>query len=737
MIIKGDAGRYLGAGLLSLTLGISSATAIADDDDHEDGKLVRLIHVSDVHGHIVPHDENFLFSGNRENAGGVARLATAIKHARQEVNKNKTLTFMVGDATHGSAETTFTLGDAIMPVFNALELDGFLPGNWDFAFGPRVFRNRYVPAQQGTVKLSPNNQTTLSASKPQCNGSAGPAVCNVIPANFDTVANNVYNFNEGASGAARKVTLDPNKRPLPAFVIKEANGVKVAFIGITSTRLPVQNPLFNLSFAFTKGHTELPADIAAARDQGAEIIVLATELGLGDNIQLAKEIDGIHVILSGDTHEALPEPIIVTRKNGEKTIIVESGEDAYLGLLDLYVDDDEIVSHSFELVEVTDEVAEDTSNYFVQGGIKSLVENSVKSFYSGPDFKCHTFGNGGMAFGNGHTLCTPLDTVVGHTEATLHRRDVIGDIFNNFIGDAAVFLGERLDPAKFTADRTIGITNGFRYDIPILGMNVQLDGPDGGVSDGAITVGELYNYLPVTAAASVVEFTGGLLRGRYEDFLEGVFDPNPYRHRGGWWMGFSSNMHFVLDLENAPTSVPLSTRGGRIVDMSINGNKWDPSEIYYVMSCYPHGEATDRQCRTSGGRNMMFPCGDFNPDPNVQSNIGLCPPVNTRNIVDWNRSPRVLQVAPSNYFAPVQVLREYFKTHPVITEAEYGPARKNTTTIPYTGCADGKIPEKDKDCDGVPDSLFGEVQPVQNAGPEWLGRGDFGATVTGGSPHAH
>ncbi len=64
-------------------------------------------------------------------------------------------------------------------------------------------------------------------------------------------------------------------------------------------------------------------------------------------------------------------------------------------------------------------------------------------------------------------------------------------------------------------------------------MGTPLDGPDGGISDGAITVGEVYNYMPFTPAVSSVDFTGGLLRGRYEGFLEGVFDPHPFRHRGG------------------------------------------------------------------------------------------------------------------------------------------------------------------------------------------------------------
>ncbi|HEN46993.1 MAG TPA: hypothetical protein ENI75_01340 [Mizugakiibacter sp.] len=117
---------------------------------------------------------------------------------------------------------------------------------------------------------------------------------------------------------------------------------------------------------------------------------------------------------------------------------------------------------------------------------------------------------------------------------------------------------------------------------------------------------------------------------------------------------------------------------------------------------------------------MQFPCGAFNPDRNVASVIGLCAPLNTENIVDPTRKPAVLQVAPNDFWVPAQVLREHLKTN-VVTFAKFGPKRKNTETVPYNGCP-GNPPALDKNCDGVPDASFGEVQPVFGAGPTWLGR---------------
>lgn len=51
-------------------------------------KKITVIHLSDVHGHIRPHDEDFISGRNSENAGGVAKLATGIKEIRERDRKS-------------------------------------------------------------------------------------------------------------------------------------------------------------------------------------------------------------------------------------------------------------------------------------------------------------------------------------------------------------------------------------------------------------------------------------------------------------------------------------------------------------------------------------------------------------------------------------------------------------------------------------------------------------------------
>lgn len=308
---------------------------------------ITLMQLQDVHGHLVPHSAILENDVLDPNAGGVAKLATLIKQVRASNPNN--LLLGVGDTTHGSAEMIFTLGDAIMPVLNALNIDAFMAGNWDFGWGPRVYRQRFTAANP---PLAPNNRTTVAwmDGKPghegqTCNlasyeGSpfVPASLCHVTKANFPTVAINLYNYDEVAGATTAGTPLGP--RVHAPYVIKQVAGKKVAIIGITSDVVPQQAQAFNTGFRFTMGYKELPLDIAAAKAEGAELIVVLSELGLAKNVQLVKEFPAINVMFSGHTHERTPEAIVINRpdQNGDNFgIVTKAGEDEFLGRLDVKV----------------------------------------------------------------------------------------------------------------------------------------------------------------------------------------------------------------------------------------------------------------------------------------------------------------------------------------------------------------------------------------------------------------
>ena len=695
--------------------------------------MITLIQLSDVHGHIHPHAEIFPDGRMDPHAGGLAKLTTLIKDVQDDNPDN--LLLALGDTTHGGAEMLFSLGDLIMPWLNSLDIDAFTPGNWDFGWGPRVYRQRFTP--NTSIELAPNNRTTIAWMDDQlgnnCNQAGGLkpyADCHVTKATFPTVAMNVYNFNEvaGLSNPAQPLgppvhLHDDGHGNLRSYIIKEVGDARVAILGLTTDVVPQQARAFNVGFRFTMGYKEMASTLEDLKKERVDIIVVLSELGLAKNTQMVREYPEIDVMFSGHTHERTPEAIVIEHKDGSFSIVTEAGEDCCLGRLDLELNNrQEIVDFKWKLLEADHTVAEDPE-------VAALVEDAQSTFVSGPDHECHTFGVNAFPFGTGHTLCDPIDNVIGYSEVTIQRWNVLEDISNNVMVDAfldlAVHLGNlgEMDSRGNYLDNsnTLSTTNGFRFDVVIFGDGEELS--DGSVANGDITVGDLYDYYPIGAATGLAEYSGGRIKAHWEGILDNVFDPNPFRQRGGWFLGYTHNMHFDIRLsDDFPRSISYGAK--RIANVTIDGERVDDSKIYTLASCYPHGNPTDEVCRTTGATNLRFitasqettgPTDIFgNRQLDVNGGFNVVPPVVTDAqlpVFDpagpLRTPPRPVfrKVAPDNFVHPVDALRRYLPANPV-TVANHGLGRVNPV-------------------DPVPVSEFGGpgiVQPTQGAGATWLKR---------------
>jgi hypothetical protein len=424
-------------------------------------------------------------------------------------------------------------------------------------------------------------------------------------------------------------------------------------------------------------------------------------------------------MFSGHTHERTPEAIVIDHGRGDISIVTEAGEDDFLGRLDVKVaqGSGKIVSWSWDLIEANSTVAEDPA-------MKALVDQERLTFLDtlpnsdpNPDFQCHTFGVNAFPFGKGHTLCESLDEIVGHTDPTIERFNAMEDIVNNANVDAFLELAQSAD-ASLNDSNSLSTTNGFRFDVTILGS-------DDGFS-GNITIGDLYTYYPIGAAVALAEFSGGRLIDHWEGILSNVFDPNPYRQRGGWFLGFTRNMHFDVQLnDDFPRTISEGKRIERVtIDDGSGPNNVDRSKVFTLASCYPHGNPVDEVCRTSGAFNVRFldgtreTTGPTDVFGNRQMDMAVTPsivlPENSENIFDPTRTPVFLKVAPDNFVHPIDALRWYLASYD-ITTAAHGLGRVEVV---------GADPADERR--GVPVSEFGGegiVQPTQGAGSEWLKRG--------------
>ncbi|MFV2057478.1 MAG: bifunctional UDP-sugar hydrolase/5'-nucleotidase, partial [Thiohalomonadales bacterium] len=481
-----------------------ATTAVFADDS-----TITIIQVSDLHGNLVPHAGVIINTDGSERivtqGGGIAKVATIVNEIRAD--NPDSLALAVGDTVHGNVEVLFTMGDAIMPAFNALGLDAYTPGNWEFGYGPVVFRHRFAP-RPPYPPLPANVQVMINAD----------GVPGVSKANFPVLAINLYNAAPLPPQLRGKRVLDPYK-------IFEVNGTKVAVIGITAAIVPQQSPVFSAGFKFTQGYTELPGIIDQVQAAGATIIVVQSELGLPQNVQLGREFKSIDIILSAHSHEVTLGAILADANGYSYTtpderltdadkkrlkkgaaIIVEAGEDLYVGRLDLKVEGGKIKDFAWQAIPVDDDIAEDPT-------IKALVDEQEEYFIAGKDGKFirHSYLPVGFCPANecgdttkrGHQLVDDIDTIVGSTDILLRRHDLLEGVMNNFIADS---VRATLDPV--VANQTewsgvdISMTNGFRFDTPILSAN---DVPAGktfrdGRAAGEITLRDLYAYFPLAPA---------------------------------------------------------------------------------------------------------------------------------------------------------------------------------------------------------------------------------------------
>lgn len=702
--------------ILFTGIALHSAPALAK-------KEVTLLMSGDWHATLQPHAA--VYRGPElddppryaTQAGGVAKVARVLK---DNYTVGKTIFLTCGDMTHGSAEGLFTVGDAVIKAVNAVDkaiediggdgVDAFTPGNWDFGYGPAIFRNRF---DIDTCTGAPGPQCPpLPANLRVMAGYEGADGINsesnsVIQANFDAISINLKNAANGTP-------------ILPTYKIIDRNKVRVGVIGITAAIVPQQADVFNLGLRFTQGVEELPGVLEEVKARGVDLIVVQSELGLAQNIEIARRFKDIDVMYSAHTHETtygalLADADVVTRttpgvplSGAEKSrlargaaVVIETDRDMYVGRLDVHIAGGKILDFDWQAIPVDDDV-------FPDPAVQAVVDEIEDPFTAGGESPVirHTFLPGGFAPGTcpgmecrGLQLVADLDSVVGQTAVLLERHDVLEDVLNNFIADAIRSVTNTVTPID------ISMTNGFRFGTAVLSSNEVPSGTvfvDGRTA-GEITLRDLYTWFPVGPAVNVADFSGQAIEESLEIILNAVFNRNPFLQRGGWYLGLA-NMTQTLDLINRP----FSSSSGRIIQTKVGGQPLDPSKRYVFASCYAHGDPIDRVCRTGGGANHQF-FTISNVDDPVGSALGLVPPATLGPVIVPGMPPRVNQVAPDNFLHPVHILQIYLDNNIVTNSAhEIGRIVEVNSTDPteppaYTSAIDPTF-----------------VQPPEGAGPAFF-----------------
>ncbi|MER2265996.1 thiosulfohydrolase SoxB [Methylobacterium oxalidis] len=258
----------------------------------------------------------------------------------------------------------------------------------------------------------------------------------------------------------------------------ERGGAKVAVIGQAFPYTPIANPRWLIpNWSFGIREEDVQASIDKARKDGAALVVLLSHNGFDVDRKLASRVKGIDVILTGHTHDALPQAV----KVGQTLLIASGSHGKFLTRVDLDVRDGAVKGYRSKLIPIFSDV------------IAPQKEMAAKI----------------QAIRSPHEAM--LKEELGRAEGLLYRRGNFNGTLDDMICDA--LLAER--------EAEIALSPGFRWGTTLL-------------PGQSITREDVYNATAITyPAAYRMTMTGGRLKEVLEDVADNLFNADPYYQQGG------------------------------------------------------------------------------------------------------------------------------------------------------------------------------------------------------------
>jgi 5'-nucleotidase len=418
------------------------ASSDADQETAEaKKKLLTIFHTNDLHSRITGMGPELDYSPSSADdddvKGGIARIAAVIKEAQQNKKEGETVIALdAGDFTMG------TLFSALAPVsgteLHLLDRMGFLattPGNHEFDWNPQT------TAQFVNAGLKNTENINIVSS-------------NLIFSDTDTKDDDLKSlFDNGTVKKYLVKTLD--------------NGIKIGIFGLLGSDafkvVPQASPV-----QIEKAKIVAQAMVKKLReDEKVDIVIALSHSGVkeppmkGEDQELASDVAGIDIIISGHTHTALKEPEQIGN-----TIIVQAGSSGmYLGKLEIELDQDmKVILKGYNLIEINDKIKGDQeTTTLVNDYINEINQNVLKE--SGYEFM----------------------EIIGETSFDLVAQELAESNIGDFTADAIRYAAQDYVPAKFV-DVAIESNGGIRANL--------LKG-----KTGKLTVSDLFNVLPLGSGA--------------------------------------------------------------------------------------------------------------------------------------------------------------------------------------------------------------------------------------------
>jgi sulfur-oxidizing protein SoxB len=458
--------------------------------------------------YALTYDDFTSLAGTYGRMGGMDRISTVVNSIRAD--RTDALVLDGGDTWQGSLTALRTNGQDMVNVFNALGTDA-MTSHWEFTLGI----DRVMEIVENEL-------------------------------NFPFLGANIFD-------------TEWDERAFEPYKMFERGGVQIAVIGQAFPYMPIANPgwMFpDLSFGVRQDNmAEL---IAEVRGKGAELVVLLSHNGFDVDRKLAANVDGIDIILTGHTHDALPEPVLVN-----KTYLIASGSHGkFVTRLDLDVRDGEMKGINHRLIPIfTDVITPDPE-------MTALVDTQRAPYKA------------------------ELDEVIGKTDSLLYRRGNFNGTWDDLICNA--LISER--------EADIALSPGFRWGASLL------PGQD-------ITREDIFNATAMSyPEAYRSEMTGETLHIILEDVADNLFNPDPYYQQGGDMVRVGG-MGYRIDI-NQPQGKRITE-----MTLLKTGELIEPSQTYVVAGWASVNEGTEGPAIWDVVESHIRREGTVTVDPNTSVKV--------------------------------------------------------------------------------------------------------------------
>ena len=412
--------------------------------------------------------------------GGLDRVATVVNSIRAD--RPDAILLDGGDTWHGSYTCYHSQGQDMVNAMNALKPDA-MTFHWEFTLGSE----RVQELVEG------------------------------LP--FAALGQNIFD-----------AEWDEPAELFKPYKFFERGGVKIAVIGQAFPYMPIANPRWMFpEYSFGIRDENMQAMVDEVRAQGAECVVCLSHNGFDVDKKMASVVTGIDVILSGHTHDALPEPVLV----GE-TIIVASGSNGkFVSRVDLDIQNGRMMGFRHKLIPIFSDVITPDKD------MAALIEAERAPH------------------------ADKLSEVIGQTDSLLYRRGNFNGSWDDLICDA--LISER--------EAEIALSPGVRW------------GPS--LVPGDITREDIWNVTSMTyGEAYRTEMTGEFLKVVLEDVADNIFNPDPYYQQGGD-MVRTGGLGYTIDVTK-----PQGERISNLTLLK-TGELIDPSKSYVVAGWASVNEGTE------------------------------------------------------------------------------------------------------------------------------------------------